>query len=86
MPLRRGEVELAFLVGRPHDIDDLHYHVRRHRSAPSSCCRPGTGWRARPRSSCGELDGEALAGWTGCRWLPEVEERLAEAGIGPVAG
>ncbi len=76
--IRRGEIELAFLAGRPHDIDDLHYHaigVDRAQLLLAGSHRLAGHGTAR----IADLAQETLAVWAGCRWLPRIEERLARA-------
>lgn len=78
--MRRGELDVAFLPGRPHDIDDLHYHPvaidharilarAEHRLAQAASL------------SLKALVGEQLAVREGCGFLPILRRCLAELGL-----
>jgi DNA-binding transcriptional LysR family regulator len=78
--LRRGNVAMALLPERPHDIDDLHYLAvgadraqllmrRDHRLATLAMV------------SLAELADELLVTRAGCRFLPTVERWLTERGL-----
>jgi DNA-binding transcriptional LysR family regulator len=80
--LRHGDIDVAFLDGRPHDIDDLHYHEigRERMQLLLPAGRPLAEHDPVPAR---ELAGAALASWDGCRGLPVLERLLAEGGPHP---
>ena len=80
--LRRGEVEIGFLGGRPHDIDDLHYlEVARERM--TLLLPAGHRFAGSAALPARALAATTLASWEGCRALPALARRLAEEGCAP---
>ena len=80
--LRRGEVEIGLLGGRPHDIDDLHYQeVARERMA--LLLPAGHRLAGRECLPARALAGATLASWEGCRGLPALLRLLRDVGHEP---
>jgi DNA-binding transcriptional LysR family regulator len=77
--LRHGEIDLAFLTGRPHDIDDLHYH-RVGLDHARILARAEHRLARAAHLPLAALAGETLAVRAGCGFVPILRRRLAEIG------
>lgn len=78
--MRQGEIDVAFLPCRPHDIDDLHYHPVGLDHARILARAEHRLAQAAPLS-LKALVGEKLAVREGCGFLPILRRRLVELGL-----
>lgn len=63
--LRRGDLEIAVVPDRPHDIDDLHYYsIGTERT--QLLVRPGHWFAASARTTLDEIVAETLIAREGC--------------------
>jgi LysR family transcriptional regulator, hydrogen peroxide-inducible genes activator len=75
--LRRGDVEIAVLPDRPHDIDDLHYHAIGADRVQLQV-RPDHRLAAFAAVRLDGLSSETLIACDGCPFFAAIKQRLAE--------